>query len=405
MNWAARILAKLLVVALALPGLLLAQSSTARAQDDLFIPAATVNNEIVTQYELRQRILFLQILRQPGDAQKMAIDGLIEDRLRADAAKKLDVKVTPDEITAGMAEFASRANLSTADFVKAIGQGGVEAETFRDFVEAGLLWRGVVRARLGSSVHISDAEIDRAIADGAASGGDLTVLLSEIVIPTGGATDAMAVATRLKASIKTPAAFAIAANNYSKSDTAKSGGALNWIPVKSLPKQVGPKILILKPGEISDPITVPGAVELFLLRDISQAAGDAKGAPEVDYAVFAPPAATDLKILAGRLDTCDDLNPLARGLPAESLQRQTVAEAALPANLRSVIAGLDASEATVLTAANGVPELVMLCSRKPHSDVPPSRDDITSNLLNRKLGLLAAAFMEELRSEAIIQIE
>ncbi len=405
MNWVAISLARLLVVTFGLSGLLLAQSAAVRAQEDGFAAAATVNNEIVTQYELRQRILFLQILRQPGDASKMAIDGLIEDRLRADAAKRLGVKVTPDEITAGMTEFSSRANLSTAEFVKAIGQGGVEPETFRDFVEAGLLWRGVVRAQLGGSVQISDAEIDRAIADGAASGGDQTVLLSEIVIPTGGATDAMAVATRLKASIKTPAAFAIAAQNYSKSDTAKAGGALNWIAVPSLPKEIGPKILALKPGEITDPITVPGAVELFLLRDVSQSAGAVKGTPEVDYAVFSPPSGTNLTDLAGGLDTCDNLNPLARGLPAESLQRQTVAEAALPASLRSAIASLDAGETAVLTAANGGSELVMLCSRKPASDVPPSRDDIASNLMNRKLGLLAAAFMEELRSEAIIRIE
>jgi hypothetical protein len=44
----------------------------------------------------------------------------------------------------------------------------------------------------------------------------------------------------------------------------------------------------------------------------------------------------------------------------------------------------------------------MLCARAPHSEVPPSRDDIENDLLNRKLGLLAAAFMEKLRSEAII---
>ncbi len=405
MNWAAWILARALMVAVALAGLILLQSARAQAQDDLFAPAATVNNEIVTKYELRQRILFLQILRQPGDATKMAMDGLIEDRLRADAAKKLDVKVAPEEVTAGMAEFASRAKLSTEEFVKAIGQGGVEAETFRDFVEAGLLWRGVVRAHLGDIVHISEAEIDRAIADGAASGGDLTVLLSEIVIPTGGATDAMAVAIRLKSSIKTAAAFGIAAKNYSKSDTAKNGGALNWLPVKALPKEVGPKILALKPGEITAPIIVPGAVELFLLRDISQSTGDTKGTPDVDYAVLAPPNGTDLASLAGKLETCDSLNPLARGLPGDILQRQTVSESALPANLRTAISNLDSGETAVVTAANGVSELVMLCSRKPHSDVPPSRDDVASGLLNRKLGLLAAAFMEELRSEAIIRIE
>lgn len=391
------------ILALVLAVLLLATG--ARAQEDLFAPAATVNNEVVTRYELNQRILFLQILRQPGDISKMAMDGLIEDRLRRDAAEKLEVEVSPEDVTAGMAEFAARANLSTEDFVKAVAEGGVEAETFRDFVEAGLLWRAVVRAQFGGRVAVSEAEIDRAIEDGAASGGEVTVLLSEIVIPTGGATDAMAVATRLKAQIKTPTAFAIAARSYSKADSAAAGGALNWIMVSSLPKDIAPKILALKPGEVTDPIVVAGAVELFLLRDISQGAGAEKGPPEVDYAIFVPPVGTDLAAIAGRVDTCDDLNPFARGLPTESLQRQTVVEAALPANLRGAIAGLDSGESVVLTAAGGGTELVMLCRRAPQSEVAPSRDDVQGDLLNRKLGLLAAAFMEKLRSEAIIKIE
>jgi hypothetical protein len=58
-----------------------------------------------------------------------------------------------------------------------------------------------------------------------------------------------------------------------------------------------------------------------------------------------------------------------------------------------------------VTAANGARQLIMLCSSRPQSDVAPSRSDVTGDLLNRKLGLLAAAFMEKLRSEAIIRIQ
>ena len=372
----------------------------ALAQDTIFSPAIRVNGEVVTTYELRQRILLLQVLRQPGDLPAIARDGLINDRLYRDAAKKFEVVVTPDEVAAGMAEFAARANLPTADFLKAVAQGGVEPATFRDFVQAGLLWRGTIRARYAGAVHISEAEIDRAIADGAASGGDLRVLLSEIVIPTGSA--AMTIATKIKANAKTEAAFGIAAQNYSKASTAAAGGALGWISVKTLPPDVAPKIMALKPGEVTDPITVAGSVELFLLRDISQGAGDAKGAPEVDYAVLVQPAGTDFAKLRGQVDTCDSLYPAARGLPAEALQRQTVLESALPAALRGAIAGLDAGETTVLTGANGASELVMLCRRAPQSTVAPSRDDVRTDLLNRKVGLLAAAFLEELRSDAII---
>ena len=394
----------ILALALVLPAL---ASGPAQAQalalNDLFTPAIMVNGEVVSTFELRQRILFLQILHQPGDLPKIARDGLISDRLYRDAAKKFAVKVTPEEVAAGMAEFAARAKLSTDDFLKEVAQGGVEPATFRDFVQAGLMWRGAVRAKFAGTVSVTAAEVDRAIADGAASGGDLRVLLSEIVIPTGKGTDAMALVTKIKASAKTEAAFGIAAQIYSKADTAKAGGALDWIAVKALPPEVAPKIMALKPGQVTDPISVAGAVELFLLRDISQGAGDAKGATEVEYAVLTQPAGTDFSKLRGEVDTCDSLYPSARGLPAEALQRQTVLESALPASLRAAIAGLDAGETAVLTGANGAAELVMLCRRAPQSIVAPSRDDVRTDLLNRKVGLLAAAFLEELRSDAIIR--
>jgi hypothetical protein len=45
---------------------------------------------------------------------------------------------------------------------------------------------------------------------------------------------------------------------------------------------------------------------------------------------------------------------------------------------------------------------VMLCERRPQSAVAPSKDDVKTMLINRKLGLLAAAYLEELRSDAII---
>ena len=388
-------------VLVALLLLMPATMQSALAQDGLFAPVVTVNKQVVTRYEVQQRVLFLKILRQPGDLTKMAMDGLIEDRLRQDAAKTLGVTVTADEVKAGMAEFAARANLSTEAFLKAVGQGGVEPETFRDFVSAGLVWRGVIRQRFGGRVHISDAEVDRAIAAGAASGGAVRLLLSEIVIPSS-SPDALAIATRLKNSITTPTSFAIAAQNYSKADTAKGGGALNWIEATALPPEIAPRILALKPGEITDPIAVSGSIELFLLRDISQGAGDTKGVTEVDYARVTPSPGTDLARLRGRLDTCDDLNTVARGLPADSLQRQTVPESSVPGDIGAALTLLDAGETVIVTGTSGAAAVIMLCSRRPHSDVAVSRDDITTDLLNRKLGLLAVAYMEELRSDANI---
>ena len=134
----------------------------AQAQDGPFSPVVRVNDSAITAYELEQRILFLQLLRFPGDIQAEAEKGLIEDRLRLATARQVGFKLTDEQIAAGMTEFASRANLDTEQFLAAIAQGGVEPETFRDFVEAGIAWRELVRGRFLPAVRVSEAEIDRA---------------------------------------------------------------------------------------------------------------------------------------------------------------------------------------------------------------------------------------------------
>ena len=380
-----------------LTGLLLGFATPVGAQDG-FAPAAFVNARVISQYEFKQRVLFMTLLRQPGDISKAAMSSLIDDTLRREAAKALDITVAPEEVTAGMAEFAGRAKLPLDGFLQALAKGGVAPETLRDFVEAGLMWRAVVRAKFVKDTKISDAEIDRAIGAGAASGGELRVLLSEIVIPTGGTVNAMELAQRLKLTATTLPTFSMAAQNYSKADTAGAGGALGWIPVSALPPAVAPRILALKVGEVTDPIAIPGAVQLFLLRDKSMSAGDVVGAPEVEYAQFFAPAGTNLAAVRAGLDTCDDLYDAAKGLPVTSLQRATVLESGLGPDLRAVLAGLDPGQTAVLAGT-----VVMLCSRMPQSEIAPSRDDVSATLLNKKLSLLAGAYLTELKSNAYIR--
>ena len=381
-------------------GLVLGLGS-AQAQN-LFRQAITVNGSVITQYELNQRLEFLKILHQPGDLATLAHDGLIADRLQLDAARQLGVTASDDDIKAGMAEFAGRANLSVDDFLKAVAEGGVDPATFRDFVKAGIIWRVVLRNKFGGRIHISDAEVDRAIAGGAAAGGVRRLLLSEIVLQDDGKGDMASIAARIRDRVKSEADFALQAKLFSKVGTAGGGGELGWLDVTALPPAVAGAMARLKPGEMTPAIPQQGALTLYYLRDESQGKGTGKAAAMVDYAVFVPPGGTDLAALRGRLTGCDALYVAARGLAAPSLQRQTSPEASLPPALRAAMAGLDAGESAVLTGTSGAAELVMLCARTPQTIVTPSRDDVRSELVNQRVTLLANAYLEELRSNAII---
>ncbi len=372
------------------------------AQDNPFAPAIIVNGMVITNYELTQRIIFFSLLQPNADATTEARNSLIDDRLRQSVAEALGVEVSPDDLAAGMDAFAGRANLTADQFIKALAPRGVAPETFRDFVKAGLLWRETIRAKFLPSTTVSEKQIDRAIAGGMASGGELKLLLSEIVLKKGGTSDPVQLAERIKGDVTTAAGFSAAARLNSTSPSAARGGILDWLLLSDLPPEIAAKVALLEPDQMTDPIQTGDTVVLFFLRDRSSVQGEAAGALAVDYLRFGVAAGTDTAKMTADVDRCEDLLPFGRNLPEEAILRETIPESAVPAGLAATLRGLDAGETAVITTAAGQTEVVMLCSRLPLSDIPASRDDVRSQLLNQRMALHAQSYLEELRAEAFI---
>lgn len=372
-----------------------------------FSPIVTVNDRVVTQYELDQRILFMQILRQPGDIEKLARQGLIEDRIRLQAAEEFGIKVTSDQILGGMNEFASRANMTAEQFLEAIGELGVETETFRDFVEAGMVWREVVRAKYADRVTITDAEVDRALASFQPTTA-MKVLLSEIVLPADGASrsSAVALARRLAGQIKTEEDFAAAARSTSAGPTAGSGGRLGWQRVSELPDGAGKLVRAMGVGKVSAPLVTEDKVILYWLRELGEDKLGAAAGIELDYAQFLVPndanAGAALATIRAKVDTCNDLYALAKDLPEERLLRDKRPQGEVPGDIASALTTLDAGESSTALTRGDWRVFLMLCARGASEDLLPDRDSARAQLLNQRLSAMAEIFMEELRAEAII---
>jgi peptidyl-prolyl cis-trans isomerase SurA len=373
---------------------------------DLFSPRIYVNDRAITQYEVVQRALFLQVLRAPGNPEEEALKALIEDRLRQTEADRLGLTLGEDELRAGLEEFASRANLTAEGLVAELAKVGIGPETYRDFVTAGLLWRKVVRARFVGQIPVSEADIDRAL-EAATRERALRVLVSELVIPVPEGADpaeALALAEQLSSRIGSEAAFAAAAREYSAAPTAGAGGRLDWLPLSTLPGAIGAAVLALGPGDVSDPVLVPGAVVLFQLRDVAVDASAAPVAVTVEWAEFlVPDDAAGIARLRAAVDTCTDLYPQARGLPADRLTVTTQPAADVPADVGLELARLDPGESSVALTRGGLRRFLMLCGREVTQEDPPSRDAIRERVTNQKLEGLAEGYLEELRAAAFIR--
>lgn len=407
--------ARLLRGAVAIPALALAMTLvqapvTARpaaAQSSQFAPAIYVNGQPVTNFEIQQRTRFLELLGQPGDLAAEARKGLIEDRLASAAGKQLGLKLNPAAIQRGMTEFAARANMSAEDFTRALGESGVSAETFRDFVTAQITWRELVRGKFMPNVSITEVDIDRALAAQHQSA-NVRVLLSELVIPVQDNPDqAMAMARQLQSEVRSEAAFAEAARNYSAAQTAPSGGKLDWMPLANLPAPLRAEVLGLRPGGVTAPLAVPNAVILLQLRAVSDEAGSAPADQNVQYAQFlfadGPDAAAEAARIRARVDTCNDLLAYAKGLPADQMLLDTRPLNEVPKDIALELAKLDPGESSTALKRGNARVFLMLCARNPVEKGDAARDQMRQQLIGQRLGAMAEVYMEQLRSEAIIR--
>lgn len=385
----------------------------------LFSPVISVNEQVITQYEIDQRKLLLQVLRAPGDLEEEARKGLIEDRLRLSETRRAGIIPNVDDVQTGMEEFAGRANLTAEQFIGEIGKFGVEAETFRDFVTAGLAWRTLVQARFGPRAQVSEAEVDRTLALSSEGQASVRVLMSEIVLPLTPDNEAeqRALLERLRDTARSPGAFAAAARRYSAAPTARRGGRLEWLALGQLPPALRGSILTLGPGGISEPINLGPGIGIFQLRALEETEPTAAENASVEYATIlipggnSPAARAIAQDLANNADTCDDLYTPVKSMPDEYFERIVLPSSDVPSEMAMVLAGLDPNETSYeLTRQDGAfLVFTMLCGR---TIVPPVnedgeeidlRADVRQRLFQQRIASYAAAYLEELRADAIIR--
>lgn len=398
----------------------------AQAQGNMFQPLVYVNDAAVTGYEVDQRLRFMAVLNAPGADRKAVENALIDERLKSTAAKQSGIKPDPEQINAGLEEFASRGNLGVDQFVELLSRQGIDRQTFEDYVVSGLVWRDFVRQRVVGMVRVTDDELDQEMQKIIETPQVTSVSLSELIIPApqGQEAQAMALAQRIIAETRSEGDFASFARQYSATPSAENGGRLPTTALANLPPTLRPVLLQMQPGQVSQPLQVQGAVVLFYLRDTHGTLRPGATAQVLDFVRFRLASAQEAARIAAVSDTCADLFVHARGLPPEQIQRQTLSQGQIPTGEAIRLAVLDDNETTIISYGGAV-ELLMLCKRSPSllanpPEAPvatstdanpqpadpnalPEREAVRNQLFNRKVAMAAENYLAELRANAIIR--
>ncbi len=131
---------------------------------------AQVNDEIITLYELEEAALpYLvqegqnpQVLQDDDQREALlgdVLDNLIGRILIAEAAEEMELEVSEAQIDEWLTMMAQQQNMTKDQFRQAIGQFGIDYETYREIVHDNLLQMQIAQVRAGGG-GVSESEVD-----------------------------------------------------------------------------------------------------------------------------------------------------------------------------------------------------------------------------------------------------
>jgi len=128
-----------------------------------FNVAVEVNDQIITNYEISQRIKMLETFGAKSVSKKQVINSLINERLFTYSAIELEALPNDSEIDKGLDDFAKRGNLNKKDLLAYLDSRNVSQETLIAYITAGLTQRKVIQKKFVNNIIISQGDVASAI--------------------------------------------------------------------------------------------------------------------------------------------------------------------------------------------------------------------------------------------------
>lgn len=383
---------------------------------------ATVNDELITSYDLRQRMLLLIFTTQTQPTeesipilQQQALRALIDQRLQAQELARFNVQVSDATVNAEIEQIAQSAGGTGAAMLAAMQQFGIRPDVYREQLRTDIGWGMLVGGRYRDRARVGADQISAVLERITEAQSQPQWLLGEIYIDAatvGGQEVAMQGARQLVQQILQGAPFPAIAQQFSSAPSARSGGDAGWVIRGESPAAVDAALERMDPGQLSNPIPVDGGVYIIYVRDersgaVSTLVNLRQAAVRLDPSATAEQTQAATSLLASMRTglTCDNIVQRASqttGVVGADLGEANIADLA-PQFQEVARSGAVGSVSQPIRTDLGV-HLVAVCGRRQASDDIPSRQEVEAELGNQQLTMLARRYIRDLRNAATIDV-
>ena len=241
------------------------EASPVRQGKPIDAVAVVVNNDVITQNELGDKLRATEAqLKAQGTPlpahdvlEKQMLERMISDMLQLQFAAESGIRVDDSQLDAALSRIAEQNKFaSLTEFRARLSKDGIDFDQYREEIRNEMIFTRVREREIESKLTISDGEVDAYLANQAKMGNNkeefhLAHIL--VVVPE------QASADKIKASLDRAdlaykqlqggADFAQVAAGTSDAKDALKGGDLGWRPADRLPPAFLEILNKLKPGE------------------------------------------------------------------------------------------------------------------------------------------------------------
>jgi peptidyl-prolyl cis-trans isomerase SurA len=400
--------------------------------------AATVNDSVISDYDLKQRIaLFVATsgVRPSTDALNAIRDQVLKqletEQMELLEAKKDNVSVSASEVDKAINDI-TKSNHITLDQLKSVlAQGGVDIATLRSQISVQIAWSKLVQDQLGDRVHVTPENVDAELAKIKAGANKPRYLVGEIFQAVDSPEQDAKVQkdmADLDTQIQQGAPFSAVARQFSQNPTAAQGGELGWVQEGQIPAELMNRLRTMNVGDVSEPIRAAGGYYIIVLHDRQQPAGtkiaDAPPQPTTPAGtlplvrVLLPignkpdKALTEralqvAAIVRSRIHDCERARDVVSKMPgALYMNLGTMKLTDLSAELQSAIAKTAPGGITDPLVSSAGVEIIVRCDKavpKESVTVIPTKDQVEEQLYEAQMTILARRFLRDLRREADVE--
>jgi len=421
-----------LSLALALPGTpVLAQARVAPRSADYIV--AVVNNELVTQFEVEQRMARAREdaaranSRLPDDAElrRLAVESLINERVLITYARDSGMKVDEPELDRAVANIASMNKLTLDQLRQRLREEGMDYPRFRSNLKDQILSERVREREVQQRIRITDAEVEDLLAQERARAGQSQVLnIAQILVTVPeAASDAMVAQRRDKAlaalaRVKGGEPFDKVARELSEDSNRERGGEIGDKPADRLPDLFVDAVKALPVGAVAPELVRSGG-GFHVLKLVARADTAATTTQtHARHILLRPSARLSVDAAVKRLGEFRDqvqsgkrrFEDLARefsedGSAAAGGDLGWVAQGAFVPEFEEAMAALAPGGLSAPVESRfGVHLIQVLERRSVAADTRQMREQVRNALREQKYEPAFAEWAEELRSRAYVEM-